>query len=342
MTVYRGMDRATLDAAYNNSEAVADSASRVAEWERRSALVRRASYATLDLAYGPAPKNRIDYFSSGEDAAPLFVFLHGGYWQRNSKETFSFVAEGVRAHAIDVAVVGYTLAPEAKLSQIVEEIDAAIDFLAASASTLPFDAGRMHVGGWSAGGQLAAAAAHNPHVRGVLSISGIFDLEPMAKCYINDALNLDETEIRTLSPIHNIPTTDVRYQLYVGGDELPELQRQSVEFAAALKALGLAVDFTTVAGMNHFTVVDELAHPDGVLAKGLARMMGTTSRVATGTLIRQVAGPEVILERLCLQRTSCRLGEKVAGVEEAPAGVNIVSHPADERRKITTGNGVRD
>lgn len=273
MDVYRGMDRATLDAAYNNSAAVATSASHVAEWERRSAVVREAPFATLDLPYGPAPKNRIDYFASGADGAPLLIFLHGGYWQRNSKSTFSFIAEGLLAHGIDVAVVGYTLAPEARLSQIVAEVEAAIGYLVASAATLPFDPDKIYVGGWSAGGQLAAMAAPNPHVRGVLAISGIFDLEPMAKCYINDALNLDESEIRTLSPVHNIPPTDARYLIYVGGDELPELQRQSGEYADVLKARGLAVDLTAVPGMNHFTVVEELAHPDGILAKGLAKMM---------------------------------------------------------------------
>lgn len=273
MSVYRGMDRATLDAAYNNSAAVSTSAAHVAEWERRSVRVRQAPCATVNLTYGPAPKNRIDYFASGAASAPLLVFLHGGYWHRNSKETFSFIAEGLLAHGIDVAVVGYTLAPEARLSAIVAEVSVAIDWLAAQTATLPFDAGQVYVGGWSAGGQLAAIAAQNPHVRGVLSISGIFDLEPMAKCYINDVLNLDEIEIRTLSPALNIPTKNTRYLIYVGGDELPELQRQSAEFADALQARGFDVAFTTVPGLNHFTVVDELARPQGLLALGLAKMM---------------------------------------------------------------------
>src|SRR5271157_1537399 len=168
--IYRGMDRAALDAAYNNSAAVADSSAYLDRWRRRSALVRAMPDARLDLGYGTRPRARLDYFPSGEPHAPLFVFIHGGYWQRNEKETFAFIAEGPRAHGIDVALVGYTLAPEARLSQIVEEIRQALTFLAARADDFGFDAGALFVGGWSAGGHLTAVVCDHPAVRGGLPI----------------------------------------------------------------------------------------------------------------------------------------------------------------------------
>ena len=114
--IYRGMDRTALDAAYNNSEAVADSPQWLARWRERSALVRARPAAKLDIAYGPRPRERLDYFSCGKTGAPLFVFIHGGYWQRNDKDMFAFLADGPLAHDIDVAMVGYTLAPDLGLS----------------------------------------------------------------------------------------------------------------------------------------------------------------------------------------------------------------------------------
>src|ERR1700752_1849954 len=123
------MDRAALDAAYNNSAAVIDSADYLRRWRDRSALVRMRGNAVLDLRYGARPRALLDFFSSGNSKAPLFVFIHGGYWQRNEKETFAFVAEGPMAHGIDVAVVGYTLAPEARLGEIVAEIKEALTYL---------------------------------------------------------------------------------------------------------------------------------------------------------------------------------------------------------------------
>ncbi len=137
--VYRGMDRPALDAAYNNAAAVADSQDWVARWRARSAEVRASPGARLDIPYGPRPRARLDYLPCGRKQAPLFVFIHGGYWQRNDKETFAFVADGPSAHGIDVAIPGYTLAPEVRLTDIVEEMRQALTFLSDNAGDLGFD-----------------------------------------------------------------------------------------------------------------------------------------------------------------------------------------------------------
>src|SRR5690606_20628828 len=131
------------------------------QWAARSEAVRASSGVQLDLAYGQGQRNFLDYFAA-EGGAPLFVFLHGGYWQRNSKEIFAFLAEGPRAHGINVAIVGYTLAPEARLSSIVDEISQALDFLSNRTGELAFDPSSIYVGGWSAGGHLAALALEHP------------------------------------------------------------------------------------------------------------------------------------------------------------------------------------
>lgn len=271
--LYQGMDQATLDAAYNNSKAVSNSADKVREWERLGESLRAGANAALDLAYGPKPKNRTDYFATKGENAPLFVFIHGGYWQRNSKETFSFVAAGPVANGINVAVIGYTLAPEATLTDIAAEVHAAIDDLHGRASALGFDAGRIFVGGWSAGGHLAALAADNPHTAGIMPISGIFELEPVSKTYINNAVQMTPDEIATLSPIRHIPDRAMPCMIYVGGAELPELRRQSADYCAALTARGRHAELTMPDGRDHFTVVDELARADGILAQGLSRLV---------------------------------------------------------------------
>ena len=112
------------------------------------------------MANGRAPGSI--YFPAGTMLPALFLFIHGGYWQRNEKEMFAFIAEGPLRHGIDVAVVGYTLAPDASLTEIVGEIHQALDYLCARADDLGFDCDRLFVGGWSAGGHLTAAAAAHP------------------------------------------------------------------------------------------------------------------------------------------------------------------------------------
>jgi acetyl esterase/lipase len=256
------MDRAALDAAYNNGAAVKDSARIVADWEARSARLRAAHPEGMDLRYGPDERNRIDYFAARRDG-PVLAFIHGGYWQMRSKETFSFVAEGPLAWGINVALVGYTLAPQKRLDGIVAEIRAALDWLHSSLGMLGGNPAKLLVSGWSAGGHLTAMVMDHPAVSGGLAISGIYDLEPMRLSYINDKLRLDEAEAKRNSPG---PTTKPLVVVY-GADELPELCRQSEDYAKALNTKA-----TAVPRRNHFTVLEELASPHGALTALVRRL----------------------------------------------------------------------
>jgi arylformamidase len=267
--VYRGMDRAALDAAYDNTAAVKDSQDYRARWWEASAAIRGEPRSRLDLRYGTRPRATLDYFPSGAANSPLFVFIHGGYWQRNEKERFSFVATGPRAHGVNVAVPGYTLAPDARLKEIVAEIRQALTFLLDRADDLGFDSNAVFVSGWSAGGHLTAVVSDHPAVRGGIPISGIFDLEPIALGVLNDKLGLDAEEIATLNPLTCRAEWTPPLRLFVGGRELPELKRQSETYAQAASERGLPVILTVLPGHHHFSILDELADPNGALTRGL-------------------------------------------------------------------------
>jgi arylformamidase len=262
---YRGMDRAALDAAYNNAAAVANSAEIVADWEARSARLRAAHPEGMDLRYGKDERNRIDYFAARRDA-PVLAFIHGGYWQNRAKEIFSFVAEGPLAWGINVALVGYTLAPQKRLDGIVAEIHAALDWLKESIPTLGGDPKKLLVSGWSAGGHLTAMAMSHAAVKGGLAISGIYDLEPMRLSYINDKLRLDEDEARRNSPM-SLAVVQKPLHVAYGADELPELCRQSEDYA---KFLGSKA--TAIPRRDHFTILEELASPHGALTALVRRL----------------------------------------------------------------------
>jgi len=274
--IYRGMDKAALDAAYNNSLAVANSADLMARGRERSAVVRAGPRAKLDIAYGSRPRERLDYFASGATKPPLLVFIHGGYWQRNDKDMFAFIADGPRPHGIDVALVGYTLAPDVRLTDIVAEIRRSLTYLAEHADALGFDRDRLFVSGWSAGGHLTAMAADHPAVRGGIPISGIFELEPIALCYLDEKLHLDAGEIAMLSPLRILPEHIAPLRMFVGGNELPELVRQSTIYAEAAHARGLPVTLDVMAGHNHFTILDEVSRPDGAITRALVEMTRST------------------------------------------------------------------
>jgi arylformamidase len=268
--VYKGMNRAALDAAYNNSLAVANSTELMARFDELSTQMRSMPGARIGLRYGSAPRNLIDYFSASSPG-PLVVFIHGGYWQARAKESFSFLAKGLLAHGFHVAMVGYTLAPSASLAQIVDEVRGSIDWLAANAAGFGGDVQRMLVSGWSAGGHLTAMCMDSPGVIGGLAISGIYDLQPVRLSYLNDKLALTPADVESLSPIM-LPLSPKPLVIAYGESELPELQAQSQAFFATRTAAGLPGQLLALPGLNHFTILTEMASADGALALAVKRL----------------------------------------------------------------------
>src|SRR5580700_1951886 len=128
--LYRGMDRAQLDAAYNNTAAVPQRDALVADWAQRSDRVREQCPGHLDLRYGDSPRERLDLFLAADPQAPTLAFIHGGYWQMNNKEDFAFFAEALLPLGINLAVIEYTLAPAARLDRIVDEVRRSVRWLA--------------------------------------------------------------------------------------------------------------------------------------------------------------------------------------------------------------------
>jgi acetyl esterase/lipase len=270
--VWNNMTRAELDAAYDNTNAVADSGERREAWIARSDAFRKHHAEGLDLAYGPRPRNKIDLFRCGAAKAPLFAFIHGGYWQRNAKETFACMAAGPLANGMDAAFIGYTLCPEATLSEIVDEIAAAVRWLRREGPRHGVGEGRLVVSGWSAGGHLTATTLAMDEVDAGLAISGIYDVEPCRLNYLNDKLKLTAEEAAKTSPLLHLPKKSAPVVLAYGTGELPELQRQSVAYHDARRAAGLSSELLPLAGLNHFSIMDELEKHDGALARAARKL----------------------------------------------------------------------
>src|SRR6201992_3754032 len=197
---WRKMSQEDRDLGLNNSVAVAGSVEMVAGWEHSSSDMRRRHSAHLDLRYGPRERNRIDFLKAA-DKAPTLLFIHGGYWQTRAKEVFTTFAEGPMAHGINVALIGYTLAPDVTLDEMVAEIHAGIDYLAGQLPALGAEDSGIVVSGWSAGGHLTAMALSHPKVRAGLGISGIYHLEPIRHSYLNEKLRADEATSQRNSPM---------------------------------------------------------------------------------------------------------------------------------------------
>ncbi len=265
MSNWGAMSRAERDAAYDNRAAVADSAALVAERVAASAAFRASVPGALDLPYGAGERQRWDLFPGADASAPCLVFLHGGYWQRGRREEFACLGEGVRARGWSVALAGYTLAPEARLSGIVGEVTAALDWLAAHGEAHGV-AGPVVLSGWSAGAHLVAMALGHPRVAAGLAISGVYELGPLRDTAVNEALRLDDAEVAALSPLRLAPVSKTLAIAY-GTAELAALAHDSRHLHGLRSEAHQAGALLPVARANHFTVLDGLRRADGVLVR---------------------------------------------------------------------------
>jgi acetyl esterase/lipase len=272
--LYRGMDRAALDAAYNNTAAVgpAKRDDYVAGWTKRSDVVRKTPGARLDLRYGDDARHRLDVFPCGKPGAPTLAYIHGGYWQTNDKEPYAFLGEGLLAAGFNLALIEYTLAPAARMDQIVGEVRRAVAWLIDHAKELGGDPDRVFMSGHSAGGHLTAIAMTEVRLAGGIAISGIYDLEPIRLNYLNEKLGLDVAETERNSPMRHLPTHAAPLVVTVGLGELPELVRQSEEYAAARQRHGLPGGYLPVPKHDHFSILEELAQPHGAILAALKEM----------------------------------------------------------------------
>ncbi|HEY8333484.1 MAG TPA: alpha/beta hydrolase [Tardiphaga sp.] len=271
-TDWRAMSQQARDAGLNNGTAVANSGDITAGWVQRSEAMKAKYPDHLDLSYGPRERNKFDFLKAA-DGGPTLVLIHGGYWQMRSKDFFTCFAAGPMAHGINVAVIGYTLAPDATLEEIVGELHAGVDMLVKRSPTLGADPARIVVSGWSAGGHLTATTLTHPQVKGGVAISGIYDLEPIRHSYLNEKLKLDEAMAKRNSPLLQDSGPMSPLSLVVGSNELPLLRQQTADMAAFRASQGLPVTYEEIPGANHFTIMAELESPTGRITTLIKQMV---------------------------------------------------------------------
>jgi arylformamidase len=264
-------DAAWFETQYDNRARVTESAAILARWAEASALVRSRMTCVLDQPYGQAPGETLDVFPARAPCAPVLVFIHGGWWRALDKADHSFVAPSFVQSGAMVVVPNYALCPAVGVEQIALQITLALAWVWRNAARYGGDARRIVVAGHSAGGHLAAmllscrwksvADALPPRlVSAALSLSGVFDLEPMRQTpFLQADLQLTPAAVRRLSPAF-FPRPRGPLAALVGADESEEFLRQNQLIRDQWGPSTVPV-CETLAGRNHFTVLHDLVDP---------------------------------------------------------------------------------
>jgi len=221
----------------------------------------RLLHQGLDIAYGAHRDEVLDiYRPTGLSKPPVWVFLHGGYWQASSKDQHAQFCQGMVGAGFAVANMDYPLSPETNLQQIITHVRKGLNFLVDQADALGVDASRMHIAGHSAGGHLAAFFACDelaPPLASAHILSGVVDLEPLLHLPVARILGLETIQqAHSLSPVHMRPRHGTRIAIAVGGAESDEFKRQTQELAGVWKTNPVLI----LPGENHFSLLEHLKH----------------------------------------------------------------------------------
>ena len=269
-------DVAYWDDAYTNGAYIPGGDAYPAKWAANAEAFRnemsRDGRAELDQPYGSHPRERFDLFMREREPAGLFVFVHGGYWMRFDKSSWSHLAAGALTRGWAVALPSYTLCPEARIADIVAQVGRAVATIAARTT------GPIRLAGHSAGGHLVSRlncadsplpAAVRERLAHTVSISGLHDLRPFLKTTMNNTLRLDATEAARESPALLLPQPGARVTCWVGSAERPEFLRQNALLANIWTGAGGRMAKHEAEGRHHFDVIEELADATSPLVSAL-------------------------------------------------------------------------
>ena len=280
--VWMDMDQVELDAAYDQSTYAPTIDQILKRFASTSETTRARLGAPKRLVYGPTPIEGLDLYPAKTPNAPIFVFIHGGRWLSGSARNYGYPADlfvnaGVNYIALDFIPVD---AANGDLRPMAEQVRRAIAWVYKNAGSFGGDTKRFYVGGHSSGGHLCGVALVTDWQRdfslpadmitGGLLMSGVYDLKPVRLSARSSYVKLDDDMEQSMSSMRHIDMLRAPITVTYGTYETPEFQRQSRDFAAAVKAAGKPVELIEAPDFNHFEMCESLGNPYG--PNGLAAL----------------------------------------------------------------------
>jgi len=281
MLIYKQYDQAALDRQYNNRLHVPDFARHLERWEILSRQTEKEFPVIKDIPYGTLPREQLDIYPSQQHYVKTLIFIHGGYWHKSGKEDVQFIAKAFRDYGITTVLINYPLAPAVSVDQISVSCREAFHWVCQNIAAYHGDPGELYIAGHSAGGHLAAMllATDWKHfnlmtdvIKGVCTISGLFNLIPISLSELNQVLNMDTEMALRNSPVQLLPATQCPLSIVVGSNETDEFLDQSKELYACWKE-SIPVEIEQIQGLNHYSIVEAMLDQESYLHQAILRLM---------------------------------------------------------------------
>ena len=286
--VWLDMDQQALDDAYDQAVYAPNAPQLHKRRQDKCKEVRARLGEPRRLAYGPTPVEMLDIYTTKKPNAPVNVFIHGGAWRAGEAWEFCDAAE-LFVHAgahfvvpdfIDVIAAGGSLMPMA------EQVRRAVAWVHKNAASFGGDPSRIFISGRSSGAHLAGTTliadwkefgAPADVIKGALLSSGMYDLKPVRLSKRGAYVKFTDAMEDALSTQRHLARINCPVIVAHGTYETPEFQRQTRDFAAALKAAGKPVTLLT-GHYNHFEMPETLQNPYGLLGRAVLEQMKLTAQ----------------------------------------------------------------
>ncbi|MGJ3439466.1 alpha/beta hydrolase [Pseudomonas sp. Je.1.5.c] len=282
--------RQALDEQYDVEQTVPDFGQYVSHYVESSAIAREQLTCSLDIRYGASVEETVDIFYPSDATAsvlkPAVFFIHGGFWKATTSKEWSFVAQGLAKLGVVTVVENYTLCPKVSVAEIIRQHRAAYAYVWNNAARFGIDRNRIVLVGHSVGGHGVAellatqlwgdyGLAPTPY-KAAIAVSGLFDVRPIPHTFAGPILGLSVSDAESLSPYLRISNNRVPLQVVVGEQETDEFIRQSLDYITACSEQGWEVE-KYIAEKNHFDILDEFFHGEGVMIDYLCHHLALTT-----------------------------------------------------------------
>jgi arylformamidase len=280
MQIYKQYSQEQLNLQFNIRLEVPGFETYLEKWEILSRLAEKKLPVTRDIPYGNLPRECLDVFPSGFAGSKTLLFIHGGYWQRFDKSMFHFIAGAFAKYGVTTVLMNYPLAPAATMDRIVASCQKAVHWLQDNCTRLNGDPDQLFIAGHSAGAHLATMiwamekpGSHQPAVKGICAISGLFNLIPVQLSSINDAVQMDAAMAVKNSPVFLAPPYSGNLLLAVGEAETTEFKDQSTELYSNWKNKIRSIEMLHLPGLHHLSVVDSIHDLNALLHTAMCKWM---------------------------------------------------------------------
>ena len=276
MNVYKHYNQEQLNNQYNTRLQVPDYADYFDRWERLSRQTADQNTILKDIPFGAHPEELLDIFPSKIHHSKTLVFIHGGYWHLLDKTMFHFLAGHFLNYNVTTVLINYPLAPRSSINEIVAACRKALRWIHENIIRFNGNPEELYLMGHSAGGHLASmlmVEENAKFIRAMISLSGLFRLEPVMLSYLNDSIGMDRENAVKNSPVFLEPANDCPLLLATGVDESDEFKAQSDQLYRHWKNKFSNIELLKVPQKNHYSILEAVIEKNSILCNAIIRLM---------------------------------------------------------------------